>query len=114
MAELRILFPNGSLVFPPFSSDRYRHDVHATLYRCRLKSSLGVVLSREVHVKAGNVKLILLNVACKSFKINYLSSTIPVCDKNFIETFCIKRMNFDLNIPIRRFVLTYHANIFFY
>ncbi|XP_063908088.1 cell adhesion molecule Dscam1 isoform X3 [Zophobas morio] len=50
--ELRLLFPNGSLVFPPFPNERYRHDVHATLYRCKLKSALGTVISREVHVKA--------------------------------------------------------------
>ncbi|CAH1168788.1 unnamed protein product [Phyllotreta striolata] len=52
VSELRLLFPNGSLVFPPFANDRYRHDVHAALYRCRLKSALGVVVSRDVHVKA--------------------------------------------------------------
>jgi hypothetical protein len=51
--ELRLLFPNGSLVFPPFPNERYRHDVHAALYRCKLKSALGTVVSREVHVKAG-------------------------------------------------------------
>ncbi|XP_017771587.1 PREDICTED: Down syndrome cell adhesion molecule-like protein Dscam2 [Nicrophorus vespilloides] len=50
--DLRLLFPNGSLIFPPFSSDRYRHDVHAAIYRCRLRSSLGSVLSKDVHVKA--------------------------------------------------------------
>jgi hypothetical protein len=41
------------LVFPPFPNERYRHDVHAALYRCKLKSALGTVVSREVHVKAG-------------------------------------------------------------
>ncbi|KAG5879290.1 hypothetical protein JTB14_004573 [Gonioctena quinquepunctata] len=56
--DLRLLFPNGSLVFPPFSNDRYRHDVHAAIYRCRLKSSLGVVVSREIHVKADEFLII--------------------------------------------------------
>ncbi|XP_060519429.1 cell adhesion molecule Dscam2 isoform X3 [Cylas formicarius] len=50
--DLRLLFPNGSLIFPPFSNDRYRHDIHAALYRCKLKSMLGIVISREVHAKA--------------------------------------------------------------
>ncbi|KAL1500781.1 hypothetical protein ABEB36_006226 [Hypothenemus hampei] len=50
--DLRLIYPNGSLVFPPISNDRYRHDVHTTTYRCKLKNTLGVVLSREVHVKA--------------------------------------------------------------
>ncbi|KAJ8960262.1 hypothetical protein NQ318_003987 [Aromia moschata] len=53
--ELRLLYPNGSLVFPPFSNDQYRHDIHAAQYRCRLKSALGIVVSREVHVKAGTL-----------------------------------------------------------
>lgn len=53
--ELRLLFPNGSLVFPAFSNDRYRHDVHAALYRCKLKSALGTVVSREVHIKASEL-----------------------------------------------------------
>ncbi|KAF5303662.1 hypothetical protein FQA39_LY09909 [Lamprigera yunnana] len=51
--ELRLLYPNGTLVFPPFPNEQYRHDIHAALYRCRLRSTLGSVLSREVHVKAG-------------------------------------------------------------
>nr|XP_022920801.1 Down syndrome cell adhesion molecule-like protein Dscam2 isoform X2 [Onthophagus taurus] len=50
--ELRQIFPNGSLYFPPFPSDRYRHDVHSALYKCKLQSALGTVLSRDVHVKA--------------------------------------------------------------
>ncbi|XP_044744906.1 Down syndrome cell adhesion molecule-like protein Dscam2 isoform X2 [Coccinella septempunctata] len=50
--ELRLLFPNGSLVFPPFPNERYRHDVHSVVYRCRLRSQLGVVVSRDVQVKA--------------------------------------------------------------
>lgn len=51
--DLRLLFPNGSLWFPPFSNERHRHDVHGAVYRCRLRSALGTVLSKEVHVKAG-------------------------------------------------------------
>ncbi|KAF7273797.1 hypothetical protein GWI33_013511, partial [Rhynchophorus ferrugineus] len=50
--DLRLIFPNGSLIFPPFPNDRYRHDVHTAIYRCKLKSTLGGILSREVHVKA--------------------------------------------------------------
>ncbi|XP_071455064.1 cell adhesion molecule Dscam1, partial [Hetaerina americana] len=50
--RLRIPHPNGSLVFPPFPAERYRHDVHAALYRCRAHSAQGTVLSRDVHVRA--------------------------------------------------------------
>lgn len=57
ISDLRLLYPNGSLVFPPFSSDRYRHEVHAAVYRCRLRSPLGILISREVHVKAGKEAL---------------------------------------------------------
>ncbi|XP_066249434.1 cell adhesion molecule Dscam1 isoform X1 [Euwallacea similis] len=50
--NVRLIFPNGSLVFPPFGKEQYRHDTHTATYRCKLKSTLGVVYSREVHVKA--------------------------------------------------------------
>ncbi|KAG8222803.1 hypothetical protein J437_LFUL005009 [Ladona fulva] len=55
--RLRIPQPNGSLVFPPFPAERYRHDVHAALYRCRAHSAQGTVLSRDVHVRAGELLL---------------------------------------------------------
>lgn len=57
--EIRIPHANGTLYFPPFTADRYRHDVHSATYRCRLRSSLGMVLSREVQVRAGNYLLSL-------------------------------------------------------
>ncbi|XP_031340632.1 Down syndrome cell adhesion molecule-like protein Dscam2 isoform X2 [Photinus pyralis] len=50
--ELRLLYPNGTLVFPPFPNELYRQHIHAALYRCRLRSTLGSVLSKEVQVKA--------------------------------------------------------------
>ncbi|XP_066154117.1 cell adhesion molecule Dscam1 isoform X2 [Euwallacea fornicatus] len=50
--NVRLIFPNGSLIFPPFGKEQYRHDTHTATYRCKLKSTLGVVYSREVHVKA--------------------------------------------------------------
>ncbi|XP_025832144.1 Down syndrome cell adhesion molecule-like protein Dscam2 isoform X2 [Agrilus planipennis] len=50
--ELRIIYSNGSLVFPAFPQEKFRHDIHTNLYKCRLRSNLGSVLSRDVHVKA--------------------------------------------------------------
>jgi hypothetical protein len=51
--QLRRVHANGTLEFPPFPADRYRHDVHTALYRCRARNQLGEVLSRDVHVRAG-------------------------------------------------------------
>lgn len=51
--DIRLVFPNGTLMFPPFPADRYRHDVHSAMYQCRIKSSVGLILSREMHVRAG-------------------------------------------------------------
>uniref|UniRef100_A0A1B0B430 Uncharacterized protein n=1 Tax=Glossina palpalis gambiensis TaxID=67801 RepID=A0A1B0B430_9MUSC len=44
---------NGSLMFYPFSAEKYRHEVHATVYRCKLRNLVGTVLSREIHVRGG-------------------------------------------------------------
>lgn len=55
ISDLRIIFSNGSLFFPPFASERYHHDVHSTIYRCKVSNSIGSVLSKEVHVRAGTV-----------------------------------------------------------
>ncbi|XP_049876722.1 Down syndrome cell adhesion molecule-like protein Dscam2 isoform X5 [Pectinophora gossypiella] len=50
---LRRVVANGSLELPPFPADRYRRDVHATTYRCRLRLTSGfAVLSRNIHVHA--------------------------------------------------------------
>jgi hypothetical protein len=51
--QLRRVHPNGSLEFPAFPAERYRHDVHTALYRCRVRNQLGEILSRDVHVRAG-------------------------------------------------------------
>ncbi|KAL4715024.1 hypothetical protein ACJJTC_003175, partial [Scirpophaga incertulas] len=50
---LRRVLANGSLELLPFSGDRYRRDVHSTIYRCRLTiGSSFAVLSKNVHVHA--------------------------------------------------------------
>ncbi|XP_069681625.1 cell adhesion molecule Dscam1 isoform X3 [Periplaneta americana] len=50
--DLRLVHPNGSLVFPPFPAEHYRHDIHTALYRCRARNQMGQILSRDVHVRA--------------------------------------------------------------
>lgn len=43
---------DGSLVFSPFSSEEYRADVHAAIYRCVATNSVGAIASRDVNVRA--------------------------------------------------------------
>ncbi|XP_068082192.1 cell adhesion molecule Dscam2 [Anabrus simplex] len=50
--NIRELLANGSLYFPPFGAESYRHDVHSTMYRCEASNSVGRILSREVNVRA--------------------------------------------------------------
>ncbi|XP_067138886.1 cell adhesion molecule Dscam1-like isoform X1 [Centruroides vittatus] len=49
---LRHVRPDGTLVFPPFRSESYRQDVHASMYRCIISNTLGSVASRDVTVRA--------------------------------------------------------------
>lgn len=49
---IREMTKNGSLYFPPFGAESYRHDVHSTGYRCEASNSVGRILSREVNVRA--------------------------------------------------------------
>nr|ASU04347.1 Dscam5 [Mesobuthus martensii] len=52
VAGLRQLRHDGTLVFFPFQASQYRQDIHATVYRCLLSNVVGVIRSRDVHVKA--------------------------------------------------------------
>ncbi|XP_052128086.1 cell adhesion molecule Dscam2-like isoform X2 [Frankliniella occidentalis] len=49
---VRHLLDNGSLVFPPFQAAAFRQDIHWGVYRCVLSNSVGVVVSRDVAVRA--------------------------------------------------------------
>ncbi|XP_023234039.1 Down syndrome cell adhesion molecule-like protein Dscam2 isoform X1 [Centruroides sculpturatus] len=49
---LRLIRPDGSMIFPPFSSSNYRRDIHDTIYRCIATNRVGSIGSRDVHVKA--------------------------------------------------------------
>lgn len=55
---LRQVLPNGNLVFPPFRAEDYRQEVHAQVYRCLAKNQVGSIISREVHVRAGELKFV--------------------------------------------------------
>ncbi|RWS30176.1 netrin receptor DSCAM-like protein [Leptotrombidium deliense] len=52
---LRYQRPDGSLVFPPFSTDQYNEDIHSQTYRCLATNTYGTVVSRNVRVKAGKL-----------------------------------------------------------
>lgn len=43
---------SATLHFPPFPASAYRPDVHSTSYQCRATSPAGIILSREVKVRA--------------------------------------------------------------
>lgn len=53
VSGLRYQAPNGTLVFPPFSSNEFRNDVHHAIYRCVASNSLGRIVSREVRLRTG-------------------------------------------------------------
>ncbi|XP_073989889.1 Down syndrome cell adhesion molecule 1 isoform X41 [Rhodnius prolixus] len=49
---LRQVLANGNLVFPPFRAEDYRQEVHAQVYICLAKNSVGSIHSRDVNVRA--------------------------------------------------------------
>ncbi|XP_025834465.1 Down syndrome cell adhesion molecule-like protein Dscam2 isoform X28 [Agrilus planipennis] len=49
---LRQVLVNGNLVFPPFRAEDYRQEVHAQVYACLAKNSIGTITSRDVNVRA--------------------------------------------------------------
>ncbi|XP_050305180.1 cell adhesion molecule Dscam2 isoform X4 [Anthonomus grandis grandis] len=49
---LRQVLANGNLVFPPFRAEDYRQEVHAQVYTCLAKNSIGSIHSRDVNVRA--------------------------------------------------------------
>lgn len=52
------VLPNGNLVFPPFRAEDYRQEVHAQVYVCLARNSVGSIHSRDVNVRAGEVQTI--------------------------------------------------------
>ncbi|KAH7952734.1 hypothetical protein HPB49_000865 [Dermacentor silvarum] len=44
---------DGALVFSPFRAEDFRQDIHAAVYRCGARNSVGSVVSGDVHVRAG-------------------------------------------------------------
>ncbi|XP_077560634.1 cell adhesion molecule Dscam1-like [Haemaphysalis longicornis] len=44
---------DGALVFSPFRAEDFRQDIHAAVYRCGARNSVGSIVSGDVHVRAG-------------------------------------------------------------
>lgn len=57
--KCRQILPNGTLYFPPFAGTYYRADVHENIYRCKASNQAGTILSRDVHISAGNPNWII-------------------------------------------------------
>ncbi|KAK8776950.1 hypothetical protein V5799_029705 [Amblyomma americanum] len=47
---------DGALVFSPFRAEDFRQDIHAAVYRCGARNSVGSVVSGDVHVRAGRAR----------------------------------------------------------
>lgn len=60
---LRQVLPNGNLVFPPFRAEDYRQEVHAQVYACLAKNQVGSIISRDVHVRAGEFLILIVRFA---------------------------------------------------
>ncbi|PSN46725.1 Down syndrome cell adhesion molecule-like protein Dscam2, partial [Blattella germanica] len=50
--SIRHVLGNGSILFPPFEAVVFRQDVHWAMYRCLVSNSVGVIVSRDVSVRA--------------------------------------------------------------
>ncbi|XP_076325900.1 cell adhesion molecule Dscam1-like [Tachypleus tridentatus] len=62
---LRTVEPDGMLIFPPFSADKYHQKIHSNTYRCLVSNIVGKIASRDVHVRA---------VVSQDFEVQVLKS----------------------------------------
>ncbi|GFV37562.1 down syndrome cell adhesion molecule-like protein Dscam2 [Trichonephila clavipes] len=67
---VRQIRPDNSLVFFPISTDQYRQDVHAAVYRCIATNRVGSIRSRDVVIKTG--MLIFINIPHKQLALYYI------------------------------------------
>lgn len=92
--ELVYSLPNGSLIFYPFSAEKYRHEIHSTIYRQVIPSSilLFVMMLTSVDALALDFKLFpFLN----PFQFTLLSDNVfiilfavqTLCTANYVSSF---------------------------
>lgn len=53
VGDLMHVDEGGTLVFSPFAENQFNPDVHLAAYRCVAHSHAGTIVSRTVHVRAG-------------------------------------------------------------
>ena len=73
----RKILKNGTIIFLPFRGDDYRPRIHAAAYKCLASNSIGSIISRTVHVRAGKKRYFSLekeiftkNIATAIFRAN--------------------------------------------
>ncbi|XKL66866.1 hypothetical protein PGB90_010286 [Kerria lacca] len=103
---LRQVLPNGNLVFPPFRAEDYRQEVHAQVYICMARNSVGSIHSRDVNVRAVVSQNYAVNVM-DEYVLNgnpgILKCHIPsfVADYVYVEAW-IQNENIELTSEISR------------
>lgn len=65
---------NGTLYFPPFRVQDQHKDVHSTVYRCRATNLVGTIISRDVHVRAGEIHTDFFSITF----VTYLVHAFPI------------------------------------
>ncbi|KAJ6641875.1 Down syndrome cell adhesion molecule-like protein Dscam2 [Pseudolycoriella hygida] len=60
--DVRHILANGSLFFPAFDAGSFRQDVHWAIYKCVASNSVGTIVSRDMSVKAVQMKCDLFDV----------------------------------------------------
>lgn len=76
---VRRVHRNGTLVLLPFPASAYRQDIHSTIYRCVASNSVGRVISRDVQVRAGKYKIVVVVVVITSRKFYNRKSGVCLC-----------------------------------
>uniref|UniRef100_A0A2A4JHC1 Down syndrome cell adhesion molecule-like protein Dscam2 n=1 Tax=Heliothis virescens TaxID=7102 RepID=A0A2A4JHC1_HELVI len=64
---LRQVQANGNLLFPPFRAEDYRQEVHAQVYACLARNSVGTIHSRDVNVRA---------VVTQAYTVNLMEESV--------------------------------------
>uniref|UniRef100_T1IHT8 Down syndrome cell adhesion molecule-like protein Dscam2 n=1 Tax=Strigamia maritima TaxID=126957 RepID=T1IHT8_STRMM len=56
ITNLRLVYPNGTLLLPPFKAEEYRQDVHTATYKCTASNLVGTIFSRDVAIRAVTIQ----------------------------------------------------------
>ncbi|RWS15885.1 down syndrome cell adhesion molecule-like protein [Dinothrombium tinctorium] len=64
IARLREPLMNGSIIFAAFAASAYRQDIHSATYRCVAENTVGLIISRAVHLRAGECQSSAFLASC--------------------------------------------------